>query len=83
MGLFQTKSLGGASYVLKFIDDYSKMTFGYFLEHKDQTFDKFKEFKAIVENQTNFKIKMLRFDNGGEYTSNEFYAYYIKYRIKR
>ena len=48
------------------------MTFGYLLEHKDQTFESFKNFKALVENQTNLKIKMLRSDNGGEYNNNEF-----------
>ena len=59
------------------------MTFGYLLEHKDQTFDKFKDFKALVENQTNLKIKMLRSDNGGEYNINEFNAFCAKYGIKR
>ena len=33
---------------------------------------KFKAFKALVENQINHKIKFLRSDNGGEFTSNEF-----------
>lgn len=31
-----------------------------------------KQFKALVENQCNLKIKALRFDNGGEYTSTSF-----------
>ena len=35
-------------------------------------FGKFKEFKALVENLLERKIKTLRSDNGGEYTSNEF-----------
>ena len=35
-------------------------------------FSKFKEFKALVENQTNKKIKVLRTDNGGEFCSREF-----------
>ena len=83
MGPFQTKSLEGASYVLTFIDDFSRMTFGYLLEHKDQTFETFKVFKAFVENQTNLKIKMLRSDNGGEYSSNEFNDFCAKYGIKR
>ena len=83
MGPFQTKSLGGASYVLTLIDDFSRMIFGYLLAHKDQTFDRFKDFKALVENQTNFKIKMLRSDNGDEYNSNEFNDYYVKYMIKQ
>ena len=58
------------------------MTFGYLLEHKDQNFERFKDFKALVENHTNFKIKMLRSDNGGEYNSNEFNNYCVQYGIK-
>ena len=34
--------------------------------------DKFKEFKALIENHTEKKIKTIRSDNGGEFTSNEF-----------
>jgi len=45
MGPFQIKSLKGASYVLTFIDDFSRMTFGYLLEHKDQTFESFKNLR--------------------------------------
>ena len=37
---------------------------------KDELFDKFVEFKASVENLSGRKIKILRTDNGGEYTSN-------------
>ncbi len=39
---------------------------------KDETFSKLIEFKALVENETNKKVKALKSDNGGEYTSNEF-----------
>ena len=39
----------------------------------------------MVENQTGRKVKVLRFDNGGEYTSTEFKAYLpgegIKHRL--
>ena len=83
MGLFKTKSFGGASYILTFINDFSRMTFGYLLEHKDQTFESFKNFKALVENKINIKIKMLRLNNKGEYNNNEFNVYYAKYGIKR
>jgi len=72
MGLFQINSLREASYILTFIEDFSKMTFSYLIKHKDQNFDKFNDLKALVENQTEFKIKMLRFENGGEYNINEF-----------
>jgi hypothetical protein len=32
-----------------------------------KSFDRFKEFKALVENQTEKRIKVLRTDNGGEF----------------
>jgi len=83
MGSFQNKSFGGASYILTFIDDFSRINFLYLLEHKDQTFESFKVFKEFVENQTNLKIKMLRSNNGGEYNSNEFNDFCAKYGIKR
>ena len=40
--------------------------------NKDEVFSKFKEFKALIENHTEKKIKTIRSDNGGEFTSNEF-----------
>ncbi len=35
-------------------------------------FDKFKEYKALVENQTNMKIKTFQSDNGGKFMSKKF-----------
>jgi hypothetical protein len=37
-----------------------------------EVFNKIKEFKALIENLSVRKIKILRSDNGGEYTSKEF-----------
>jgi hypothetical protein len=37
-----------------------------------EVFNKIKEFKALIENLSERKIKILRSDNGGEYTSKEF-----------
>ena len=42
------------------------------MKSKDEVFSKFKEFKALIENLYERKIKILRSDNGGEYTSKEF-----------
>ena len=47
----------------------------YLIKTKDEVFRKFQEFKAEVENLTNKKIKTLRYDNGGEYTSKELIAF--------
>ena len=37
-------------YYVSFIDDYSHKTWIYFLKSKDEVFNKFKEFKALIEN---------------------------------
>lgn len=51
------------------IDDYSKKVWTY---NKSDTFERFKEWKMLVENQIDWKAKRLRTDNGLEYLSNEF-----------
>ena len=42
------------------------------MKHKSETFEKFKEFQSEVENHHNKKIKFLRSDRGGEYSSHKF-----------
>jgi hypothetical protein len=74
-GLMPVISLGGSLYYVIFIDDYSRETWLYLLKTKDKVLSKFQEFKAEIENLTNKKIKTLRTDNGGEYTSKEFVAF--------
>ena len=65
-------SLSGYEYYVTFIYDYSRKTWIYFLNTKSEVFNKFKEFKALKENHSERRIKTLRSDNGGEYTSKEF-----------
>ena len=53
------------------------------MKAKSELFEKFKEFKALIENLSDKKIKILRSDNGGEYTSKEFDAFCKDVGIKR
>jgi transposase InsO family protein len=55
----------------------------YLLKSEDEVFSKFQEFKAEIENLTNKKIKTLRIDNGGEYTSKEFVSFCKLERIRK
>ena len=74
-GPMTTTSYGGAKYFVTFIDDYSRICRVYFMRTKDEVFSKFKEYEAEVANQTDKRIKVLRTDNGGEYTSKQFEDY--------
>jgi hypothetical protein len=68
----RTKIMQGGSYFMLLIIDYTRMTWVTFLKNKSEAFDKFKAFKALVQNETDLKIKCMRSYNGGEFTSNEF-----------
>ena len=82
-GPMQTNSLGGSIYFLLFIDDYSRMSWVYFLQHKSETFQKFQMFKAMVENQSGCHIKVLRTDRGGEFVSKDFNLFCEEEGIQR
>jgi transposase InsO family protein len=82
-GPMSRASLSGCEYYLTFIDDYSRKTWIYFLKTKSEVFKRFQEFKALVENQTGKRIKVLRSDNGGEYSSSQFVDFCAHARIRR
>ncbi|KAI5321249.1 hypothetical protein L3X38_030320 [Prunus dulcis] len=71
-GPMQTVTKAGNRYFLTFIDDCTRMCWIYFLRCKSEVFTVFKRFRATVELQSGYKVKKLRSDRGGEYTSNEF-----------
>lgn len=71
-GPINVASMGGARYILTFVDDFTRKTFVYFLRAKSETLSRFREFKALVENECNKSIKALRTDNGSEYCGKEF-----------
>jgi transposase InsO family protein len=76
-------SLGGARYFVSFIDDFSRRCWVYLIRRKVDVLAVFKTFKARVELESEKKIKCLRTDNGGEYTSDEFDNFYQYEGIKR
>nr|ABA99612.1 retrotransposon protein, putative, unclassified [Oryza sativa Japonica Group] len=83
VGKVPTISEGGNWYFITFIDDYTRMIWVYFLKEKSAALEIFKKFKAMVENQSNRKIKVLRSDQGGEYISKEFEKYCENAGIRR
>ena len=75
-GPINAESFSRKSYIISFIDDYSRKTWAYFLKGKSEAFEVFKKFKVMVEKETGRHIKAVRSDRGGEYTSTAFMEYY-------
>jgi hypothetical protein len=70
-------------YYVLFIDDHSQKTWIYFLKTKDGVLARFQEFKAQVENLIGRRIKVLRSNNGGNYTLRDFNDFCIETGINR
>jgi transposase InsO family protein len=77
------KGLKGEKYFMLLVDAYIRMTTVFFLRNKSEVFENFKVYKEMVENEMDSKIKCLRSNNGGEFTSKEFMDYCIRHGIKR
>ncbi|KAJ4789254.1 polyprotein [Rhynchospora pubera] len=71
----EVESMGGSKYFMLLIDDYSRMTWVFFLTYKNEAFGQFKRFKAMAETQTGAQLKALRSDRGGKFQSKEFKQY--------
>jgi hypothetical protein len=66
-GPLNVKSIDGFDSFITFTDDFSRYGYIYPIRDRSEALDKFKVFKAEVENQLNAKIKVVRSDRGGEY----------------
>ena len=81
-GKISSPSLSQAEYFIVFVDDKTHYVWIYVVKHKHEVFGKFVEWKSFVENSSGYKVKKLRTDNGGEYTSTEFESYLKKEGIE-
>ena len=66
-----------------FVNDYSRMMTIIFSKQKYNAFQMFKWYLARVEKEIGKSMKFLRFDRGGEFTSNEFEMFCNDRGIKR
>jgi hypothetical protein len=81
-GKFSTPSLGGFSYYITFIDDYSMYAHRYFLKKKSDAAATTQRYITYIENQLNKTVKRFRSDNGGEYISNDLQQFFASKGIK-
>ncbi|KAH9696084.1 hypothetical protein KPL71_023037 [Citrus sinensis] len=71
-GPTKTALIGGSHYFVTLIDDFSRRVWVYTMRANDEILEIFMKWKKLVEIQTGRKIKVLRFDNRGKYTSDPF-----------
>lgn len=71
-------------YILTFLDDYSHFCIVYFLKNKSDFFEFFKKYEALVTNQLNKKIKVIRCNNGRAqiFCSNNFRQFCVTKGIR-
>ena len=60
----------------------AKINWIYFVKNKLETFEKFREFKAMIEKQSGKQIKVFGLNGGGEYDSNDFASFCRKQGTK-
>lgn len=82
-GPSRVKTLGGGSYFLSIIDDFTRRVWLYVLKDKTETFEKFKEWYVLTQNQVGTNLKVLRTDNGLEFLSERFNEFCRLKGIKR
>ena len=66
-GPFPVKTVDDFDSFITFTDDFSRYGYIYPIKDRSEALDKFKIFKAEVENQHYLRIKVVRSDHGGEY----------------
>lgn len=71
-GPASVNTLSSFRFYLLIVDDFSRKIWTFLLKHKSDTFKVFKQWKLLIENQTNMKIKALRTDNGLEFCNSDF-----------
>ena len=76
-GPMDTTSIGGMRYAISFIDSYSRYARVYFMKSKGESLDQFKLFCS----EEGFP-KIIRSDNGGEYSNKLFFHFCISKCIK-
>ena len=74
-GPIKPSTLGGKSYFLLIVDDFSRYMWISLLAYKAEALHSFKKFRVIAEAEINGKLRCARSDCGGEFLSKEFNLY--------
>lgn len=74
VGPIPVTSKGGYKYFVTFLDEYSRYARVFPLAHKNEAFDKFKQYYLELVNEfgSDFKLSHFRSDNGTEFINGQF-----------
>jgi transposase InsO family protein len=75
------RSMGGKWYVLVIVDDYSRYTWVFFLECKDEVFEHFWSLALRLNNEHPNYLKVIRSDNGTEFRNASFDEFCLEHGI--
>jgi Integrase core domain len=70
-----TTTLNEVRYFVSFIDYFSRVTWLYLMKNKSDVIACFKDFHKMVQTQYSVVVKVLRYDNGIEYSNRAFGKY--------
>ena len=74
-GPIKPSTLGGKSYFLLIVDDFSRYMWISLLSYKAEALQSFKKFRMMAEAKIKGKLKCARSDRGGEFLSRELNLY--------
>ena len=75
VGPLSITSVGGSTYFLTIVDQYSGFKVVKFMKNKSETYQKFVDFIKTAKNQTEVKLKNIISDNGTEFKNANFSNY--------
>jgi transposase InsO family protein len=77
----QVRSMGGKWYVLVIIDNYSRYSWVFFLESKDEVFEYFRSLALRLNNEHPNYLKASYSDNGTEFRNASFDEFCLEHGI--
>jgi transposase InsO family protein len=81
VGPSRVRSMGGKWYVLVIVDDYSRYSWVFFLDSKDQVFEHFWLLVLRLNNEHPNCFKAIRSDNGTEFRNASFDEFCLEHGI--
>ena len=74
-GPIKPSTLGGKSYFLLIVDDFSRYMWIFLLAYKTEALNIFKKLKVMAKAETKENLRCAKSDRGGEFLSKEFKLY--------